>query len=222
MGAAVSELIYVPIVHTQADMGSLQGAVKSEFLDKYREGEWQKHTNAIQEFWKGLRKRIMGLELEYQRTHIYQDGLPVCGKELQIVTGLAQQGSQNHQLVLSLVEKGAHLVGTESRKLLLEEYELLRWVVSAPQGKPREAAAAAYTKRAPALLGERDDFIRRRIGATLPEGECGLLFIGLTHRVDEGLPSSIRIAYLIHNLPFQRSGPIRRLCGKNTPAGSAG
>ena len=205
------ELIYVPIVHTQADMGSLRDAAKSEFLGRYQESDWHKHTRAIQEFWEGLKKRIMGLDLEYPRTHVYQDGLPVCGKELQIVTDLAQQGSQNHQLVLSLVEKGAHLVGTESPKLLLEEYELLRGVFSAPEGTPREAAATAYRKRAAALLSERDDYIRSRIDATLPGGELGLLFIGLTHHVDEGLPSDIRVSYLIQNLPFRRSGPIEQL-----------
>jgi len=207
----VRELIYVPIVHTQADMGSLQGAAKRQFLHKYTESDWHKHTDAIQEFWEGLQARTMALRLEYQRVHIYQDGLPVCSKELQIVTDLAQQRSQNHQLLLSLVEKGANLVGTESPKLLLEEYELLRGVFSAPEGKPREAAAAAYRNRAAPLLRERDDFIRRRIDATLPEGERGLLFIGLTHHVDQGLPSSIRVSYLIHNLPFERRGAIRRL-----------
>ena len=205
------ELIYVPIVHTQADMGSLRDAAKSEFLAKYHESDWHEHIRAIDEFWEALHKRIMALGLEYQRTHIYQDGLPVCGKELQIAAELAHQGSANHRLVISLTEKGAHLVGTESPELLLEEYQLLRGVFSASEGTSREAAAAAYTNRAAALLRERDDFIRRRIDATLPEGERGLLFIGLTHRVDDGLPTSIRVSHLIHGLPLKRTGPIERL-----------
>ena len=192
-------------------MGSLQSAAKREFLRKYRKSDWDNHTNAVQEFWEGLQKRIMGLEWEYPRTHIYQDGLPVCGKELQIVTELAQKGSRNHRLVLRLVQKGARLEGTESPKLLLEEYQFLQGVFSAPEGEPREAAAAAYSARAAALVKERDEYIRRRIDATLPEGGRGLLFIGLIHYVDEGLPDDIQVSYLIHNLPFERNGGIRKL-----------
>ena len=211
MKVAVRNLIYIPIVHTQADMGSLQSAAKREFLKKYPKSNWDEHTSAIQEFWDGLAERIMGLEWEYPRTHIYQDGLPVCGKELQIVTELAQKGSRNHQLVLRLVEKGAQLEGTESPQLLLQEYQLLQAVFSATEGEQREAAAAAYRARAAPLLEERDEYIRQQIGTSLPDEGRGLLFIGLTHRVDEGLPSDIHVAYLIHNLPFKRDGVINRL-----------
>ena len=132
-------------------------------------------------------------------------------KEIQIVSDLAKQGSHNHELVLWLIKKGSHLLGTESPKLLIEEYRLLQQVFSAPKGKQREAAAAAYRERAPELLKQRDDYIRRRIEATLPEGEVGILFIGLTHRTDEGLSEDIRVSYLIHNVPFHRSSQIKRL-----------
>ncbi len=38
-----------------------------------------------------------------------------------------------------------------------------------------------------------------------------ILFIGLTHYVDQGMPSDIHVSYLIHNLPFKRSEEIDRL-----------
>ena len=205
------ELIYVPVVHTEVDMGSLQEAVKEQFLSKYHERDWQKLSNAVHEFWEGVQQRIMGLQLKYQETHIYQDGLPVCGKEVQIVTDLAERGSYNHKLLLQMVERGSHLVGTESPELLLEEYRLLQRVFSTPQGEQREAAAVAYRNRAPDLLKERDEYIRRRIDDTLPESGVGILFIGLIHRADECLPDDIRVSYLIHNVPFDRSGEIKRL-----------
>ena len=204
-------LIYIPVVHTQTDMGSLLPAVKREFVEKYRATDWHKLGEAVQEFWRGLQQRVVELQLDYQETYIYQDGLPACGKEAQIVTDLARQGSANHQLVLWLVDRGAHLVGTESPKLLVEEYQLIRQVFSAAEGKEREAAVAAYKERAAELLAQRDDYMRRRIDATLPDGCVGVLFIGLTHRVDEGRASDIQVSYLIHNLPFKRSGDIDRL-----------
>ena len=205
------KLIYVPVVHTQADMGSLQSAVKREFLARYGEDDWQKLDEAVREFWEGLQQRIAQLQLEYPKTYVYQDGLPVCGKEVRIVTELAQQGSRNHRLVLWLVERGANLVGTESPELLLEEYDLLRKVFSAPDAGHRTAAATAYNERAGELLAQRDEYVRRRIDDTLPDEGVGVLFIGLTHHVDEGLPDDIRVAYLVHNLPFRRNGDIERL-----------
>lgn len=205
------KLIYVPVVHTQADLGSLQRAVKREFLAKYQTSDWQQLSDAVRQFWEDLSQRIAGLQMEYPKTYIYQDGLPVCGKELQIVTDLARQGSLNHRMVLWLVDRGANLVGTESPKLLLDEYRLLQRVFSAPQGKERAAAAAAYRERAPELITQRDDYVRRRIDATLPDEGVGILFIGLTHHVDERLPGDIHLCYLICNLPFDRNGNIERL-----------
>ena len=205
------KLIYIPVVHTQADMGSLQPAVRREFLGKYRASDWQTHSQAIHEFWQGLTDRVTGLQLDYQRTCVYQDGLPVCGKERQIVADLAEQGSQNHRLVLTLLERGAALVGTESPKLLLDEYQLLQQVFSAPEGEQRDAAVAAYRQRAGELLAERDDYIRHRIVATLPDGGIGVLFIGLTHQADQGLPNDMQVTYLIHNLPFTRANDIKQV-----------
>ncbi|MEK7220546.1 MAG: hypothetical protein AAB253_05060, partial [candidate division NC10 bacterium] len=53
------------------------------------------------------------------------------------------------------------------------------------------------------LLRQRDEFIGRRIDETLKEGEVGILFIGLMHRVDRFLAPDIEVQYLIHRLPFQ-------------------
>lgn len=205
------ELIYIPVVHTEADMGSLKSGVKREFQTRYGKEKWQKHRQFIDNFWEGVRKRITKLQLEYQQTYIYQDGLPVCEMEALIVTDLARQGSLNHQLVSWLIERGANLVGTESPELLLEEYKIIQGVLSLPEGKERAAATAQYRKRAAGLLNQRDDYIRNIIDSTLPVGGVGILFIGLTHQVDEGLPDDIRISYLVHDLPFKRDRRIQLL-----------
>ncbi len=202
------ELIYVPIVHTAADMGSLLPAAKAEFLRKYGEREWKEHNKVIQSFWEGLRGRITGLNLDYAHTYLYQDGLPACGKEMDIVRELARQGNQNHRLLLWLVEQGATLVGTESPELLLAEYELMRNLLSATGGSRRQVDLQTYKGRAKELLSRRDEYIRHRIRDTLPENWKGLLFIGLMHRVEEGLPQDISVSYLIHRLPFRRAADV--------------
>ena len=198
-------LIYVPIIHAQADMGSLRPALERKFLERYKIGDWHSHTEAIQRFWDNLRKRIESLPLDYKETYIYQDGLPVCGKEVQIVKDLADKASPNHKLVLWLMERGAHLVGTESPALLLAEYELLRQAFSTPKGNRKQVAAPK--KRAAQLLAERDDYIRRRIASTLPEGATGILFIGLMHRVGETMPPDIEVLCPFGKPSIEKSRP---------------
>jgi hypothetical protein len=122
------------------------------------------------------------MDLDWSRVRIYQDGLPVCGHEAQIVRELAAAGSLNHQLLLELVERGATLMGTEDPQLLLCEYEAQRRRLGTVNSN--EPARTPPGDTAADLLRSRDSFIARRIAETLPEGETGLLFIGAAHRLD--------------------------------------
>ena len=63
------------------------------------------------------------------------------------------------------------------------------------------------------LLKKRDEFIAQRIEETLKEGEIGVLFIGLMHRVDEILRADISVSYLIYHLPFKRNFEIKKVYG---------
>jgi len=53
-----------------------------------------------------------------------------------------------------------------------------------------------------ALLSKRDAFVAKRIDESLAEGENGVLFLGLAHRVDELLEGKFEVRHLIHSLPF--------------------
>ena len=114
-----------------------------------------------------------------KHVNLYQDSLPVCGHERALVHEIASQGSRNHQLLEALADSGALLVGTESPALLLDEYRLM-------QSPERTEAQAA------AVLDARDQFIARRIDATLSDGTTGILFIGALHHVAKFLPKRIR------------------------------
>lgn len=201
-------LIYVPIVHTAADMGSQAEALEREHVRRHGRGEWARTRRLIDEVWEGLRTRLLALNLDYRRVRIYQDGLPVCGRELDIVREVAQGGSRNYALILELLSRGAVVEGTESPGLLREEYERIRSAI--PAGQAREEDAGEGER----LLRQRDEFVGRRVGETLKDGEVGILFIGLMHRVDQFLPPDIEVQYLIHRLPFQilpsDPGPRRR------------
>lgn len=190
------KLIYVPIIHTDADMGSLLEALKEEYESQYGKGKWEEHVQMVNRFWLGIREKILALNLPYQRLKIYQDGLPICGREREIVQEIAKRGSPNHQLILELMEKGAKLMGTEREDLLLAEYHQMQKLVEITNIQEKRKLSEEYRKRGLPLLRERDEFIAQRIAQTLEEGEIGLLFLGMLHNVAERLPKDIEVTYL--------------------------
>jgi hypothetical protein len=198
-------LIYVPILHTVSDMGTLSGSMRDTYVKKFGAKKWQEHVSAIEEMWDGISRKVRALKLPFKKVKIYQDGLPLCGKEREIVDDLARKGSLNHRLVLWMIHRGASLVGTEDPQLLVREYEHLRGIAGARTHRERERLVHEFEGEAGSLLKKRDQAIRDRIVSTLNRGESGVVFMGLLHRVDELVPPYISVHYLIHRLPFRRS-----------------
>lgn len=97
-GCAARVLIWVPIVHSQADLGSLGGTVKELHVSRFGAPAWERRARSVEEFWTRVRAEIEGQALGYSLVRLYQDGLPNCGHEGAIVRDMAQAGSRNHQL----------------------------------------------------------------------------------------------------------------------------
>jgi len=187
-------LVCVPIIHTEADMGTFKKAIKAEYISGQN---WTEYQKIITEFWVKVDKKIDGMNFHYAEVRIYQDSLPICGSKLDIVCDLALQGSKNHQLIVRLLKRGAKLEGTERPDLLLEEYRYLKIIVQGEKTKEKlENARQEYRNRAPFLIAERDEFIAKRIDSTLKEGEVGILFIGAMHEVEKRLPDDIEVMNL--------------------------
>ncbi len=185
------QLVHVPIVHSQADMGSSSDALRQAYIDEKGAEAWEQSRRAIAGFWRALESRIGSLDLDYSRVRLYQDGLPVCGYERNIVEDLAESGGVNYRILLRLIARGAVLEGTEDPDLLLKEYQLLKaGMVGATAG--RHASVQGAEK----LLEARDRFIARRIDQTLQAGETGMLFLGALHRATEMLPQTIGVKSL--------------------------
>ncbi len=199
------KLIYVPVIHTEADMGSVAKALKEEYIKRYGLKRWDEHIEVINSMWQGIRQKIFDLGLDYNKTKVYQDGLPVCNKELAIASDLAQAGNENFKIILELVQRGAKLIGTEEPGLLLEEYNYIKAVTKIDNLEEKGKAVKKYEKKALDLLKRRDEYIANRITKTLMEGETGILFIGMKHRVDEKFSRDIEVSYLIFRLPFKES-----------------
>jgi hypothetical protein len=190
-------LFYLPIIHTQADMGALKGSVVRATLEKLGQTALARKTAAIEQVWDEIERVIDGLALSFDRVRLYQDGLPVCGREPEIVSELAQTGSRNHQLLARLMNRGAILMGTESGDLLVQEYQLAKQSLTARQ--PRSAGVAAQRRAlSAALLQRRDQFIAQRINDTLKPGETGILFLGMLHSLERYLNRDVKVIYPLH------------------------
>jgi hypothetical protein len=196
-------LIYIPIIHTQADMGALSESIRRLKVKRLGRKGWKRNVDLVDRLWAQIEQAIESLVLPYERVRLYQDGLPVCGREVEIVTELAKAGSRNHRLLLRLGEKGATIMGTESSELLVEEYQLVKEVFAS--GKPELATRGEARRKAlrDSLLKRRDQYIARRINDTLLAGETGLIFLGMLHSVGPWLDRAIRVVYPIHQ-PLNR------------------
>jgi len=189
-------LIVIPIIHTEQDMGGLSEKVKQQYVTRYGAKKWAEHLKSINQVWNGIRQMIAGLELPYVKVRLYQDGLPLCGKEANIVKEVATQGSKNHQLLTELMAQGAQLMGTEDPALLLQEYQLLQSVLDGE----KQGYGNLQEEKSRVLLAQRDRFIAGRINATLSADEMGLLFVGMAHSVEPLLDPDILTQPLLPSL----------------------
>jgi hypothetical protein len=195
-------LISIPIIHTPEDMGAFSQAIAQATLGKVGRPGLQRKLRAVAEAWQEIETAIRSLDLDYSKVRLYQDGLPVCGREPEIVATMAQAGSRNHLLLRELLSRGATLMGTESGDLLQEEYQLAQ---ESLKSTTRASVLARRRVRGEDLLQRRDRFIGQRINETLQPGETGLLFLGMLHAVEQYLAPDIQVIY-----PLPRHSGFRR------------
>jgi len=190
-------LIYIPIIHTQEDMGALRESVLQESLKKMGRKGLARKVDAIERIWTEIEQALDRLSLSYDKIQIYQDSLPVCDREAEIVKELAKTGSRNHQLLLDLMNKGATIMGTESLELLLEEYNLVKEILASKNKREAPEVKARRKGLSASLLRKRDQYIADRINNTLNPGETGILFLGMLHSLGDLLAKDIRVVNLI-------------------------
>lgn len=185
-------LIYVPIIHTSADLGSIAQDVTKRGIANLGEEIWTKHRRTVEGFWDAISHYFDSLDVTGMK--IYQDGM-IAEDEIgkKIVEDTAKAGSKNYQLLLRLLERGAILVKTEDFKLVKQEYDRLLAITQAKSITRKIIALAKYKLLKCVLLNKRDAFIARRIDQTLKENEKAILFLGALHKIKKKLPKDIRI-----------------------------
>ncbi|MDO8569988.1 MAG: hypothetical protein Q7R97_00185 [Candidatus Daviesbacteria bacterium] len=176
-------LIVIPIIHTKADFGSLQGKIPVD----------AEIAKMSQQYWDNILHYIQNLSVDFSQLRVYQDGLPDAsvGQLTRIVN---QAQTPNYNVLRLLRKKGAHILGTESERLLMEEYYSQHAIFNPVDEESYIDARLAYENRKWSLLEERDVYIAQRINNTLPEGGIGILFIGLGHQVQILLDREISVS----------------------------
>lgn len=185
-------LLYVPVIHDQADVGSAGPALQQQSCLLVEKRRWAKHQEAANQFWENVSAYIGGFAADGLK--VYQDGLPADGEiGKRIVAEAANRGSKNYQLIQELLDRGAELCKTEDPALLIQEHQNLLALVNPREPGEADFNPEEYHTRRDQLTEARDRFIARTIGATLAEGELGILFIGAHHRVAWYLEADISV-----------------------------
>jgi hypothetical protein len=196
-------LIYLPILHTQTDLGALGESIGRIALRKAGKQSMQRKIELINRAWTEIENAIDRLDLSYESVRLYQDGLPVCGREVEIVSELARAEGRNHQLLMRLMDKGATLMGTESPELLIVEYERAKQITANENILKKDRSRALQKRSADQLLKKRDRYIAGRINTTLGKGETGILFLGMLHSLQGLLDRDIQVIYPVGRILFQ-------------------
>ena len=140
MTSPTRHLILVPIIHSETDLGTMGESIRKMYLQRHGSEQWKRRVKTVEQLWQDVKEGIEDLHLDCSHVRLYQDGLPNCGREIDIVQDLAKAGSINYQILLEAMERGAALTGTESPELLLEEYELAKQVVAMTRSGRRRSA----------------------------------------------------------------------------------
>jgi len=185
-------LIYIPVIHTSADLGSIAKEVAKIGIRDLGQELWEKHRRTVEGFWDVVSDYFDSIDVKDMK--IYQDGMVAedeVGKK--IAEDTAKAGSKNYRLILKLLDRGAVLVKTEDFKLVKKEYDRLLAITQAKSITKKIIAFIKYKLVKVILLNRRDSFIANRIEQTLKAEEKAILFIGAFHNIKKRLPKDIQI-----------------------------
>jgi len=190
-------LIYVPIIHSSADMGSLAKELKNKSVSELGENVWKKHTDTVNGYWDAIESYFENIDIYIKGTRIYQDGMFVDGEmAMKIIGEGVRSGSKNSEIVSKLIGRGAILVKTEDFKMVKDEYDGLQSILKSKTNIRKLFLLTRYKILKPIFLIRRDKFITGRIAETLGQNETGILFIGAYHHIMKRLPKDIIVIEL--------------------------
>jgi len=188
-------LIYVPIIHSEADLGGLAEGIEERAKAVVGGINWQRHKDIVGLYWQRIADYWEGRDV--LGCKIFQDAMVINGAVGEnIVRDLANSGSINYKIVEQLLARGAKLVKTEDSVLLREEYFLARKLAERKPLLITLQALLHYKWRKGKILKARDAYIVKSINKSLEADETGICFLGAYHQILPDLPKDIRVISL--------------------------
>ena len=189
----MKQLIYVPIIHMSADLGSIAKQVDKRGVADLGEEFWKKHRETVSVFWDVIAKYFADSS-DVGGYKIYQDGMVGDGEVGQmIVEGGIKAGSKNYEVINDLLARGAVLVQTEDFSLVKKERDYIVKITKAKTITQKIIAYLWYVFNKSGLLKKRDEYIVKKIEDTLNHGETGILFMGAYHNIIPKLPKGLLV-----------------------------
>ena len=176
-------LLRVPKMFTSTELLEIDPRLPDDLEDRRKE------------FWNYVSEKVLALGTRVKK--IYLSALGVRpNKQLEL---LKLTDPEMYEVVRKTIEQGAELIEAENPELVLESIswmEQLRGAFS-PNGGDKVKLETLNEFLAESLR-ERDEYMARRIGETLGEGEVGVLIVDDSRRLH--FPEDIRV---ITTCPFQ-------------------
>ena len=92
-------LLVVPIVHTEAELGSEGQDYRDSFISRHGDNRWVEQEAEIGRYWVTVREALLGLRIALDKVKVYQDSLPDRPETDRLIEDMANHGSPNHQLL---------------------------------------------------------------------------------------------------------------------------
>jgi len=191
------KLIYVPIIHSAADMGSLGKAMNHIEVSDSGASRFEKHSQTIDGYWQSIETYFDNFDFNPAKLKIYQDGMFLEGEmALRIINDGISAGSKNSAIVSKLIQRGATLMLTEEIKLVMDEYNAIQAMLKSKTRPGKIYHLLRYKFLKSLFLKRRDRYIAQRIDESLAPDETGVLFIGAFHHIIQKLPKDITVIEL--------------------------
>jgi len=190
-------LIYIPIIHSGADMGSMAAELTRKSIDEFGKEFWETHVDTVNKYWEIISQYCNTIDFGDKAVKIYQDGMVADGEiAIKIMEDSIKAGSKNYEIISRLINRGAIIVQTEDFSLVKKELEMLKSIPSSGALIMKVIRIIRFKISRSKLLNQRDEYIAGRIAATLGPNETGIIFLGAYHNILDKLPKDIVVKEL--------------------------
>jgi hypothetical protein len=186
------KLIYIPIIHSGADMGSIATKLIQKGIDEFGKEFWEMHVDTVNKYWEIIGQYCDTIDFGDKTMKIYQDGMVADGEvAMRIIEDNIKVGSKNYDIISRLIKRGAFIVQTEDISMVKKEVEMLKSIPYCGTLIMKLIRIFWLRIKRANLLKQRDKYIAGRIDATLGKNETGIIFLGAYHQIINKLPKDI-------------------------------